>query len=151
MTMKFSLSILIMAITVSAHAQRVFTLREAVDTALRNNLELKQSQLQMESSAIDWRQSKANLFPNLNGFANHGINQGRSIDPFSNSYVDQQINFAGYGLSAGVTLFNGFALLNTIKQNSYAYEASKMDVQQQKDNLTLDIILGYLQVMSSED
>jgi outer membrane protein len=136
---------------VSAHAQRVFSLREAVDTALRNNLELKQTQLQMESSAIDWRQSKANLFPTLNGFANHGINQGRSIDPFSNSYIDQQINFAGYGLATGVTLFNGFGLVNSIRQSSFAYEASKMDVQQQRDNLTLDVILAYLQVMSNED
>src|SRR5919107_994969 len=77
----------------SAHAQRVFTLRQAVDTALKNNLELKQSELQMESAGIDWRQSKANLLPSLNGFANHGVNQGRSIDPFTNGYIDQQVNF----------------------------------------------------------
>jgi outer membrane protein len=147
----FFLILLVSAFCMPARAQRVFSLQEAVDTALKNNLELKQTQLQMESSGIDWRQSKANLFPTLNGFANHGINQGRSIDPFSNSYIDQQINYAGYGLATGVTLFNGFGLLNSIKQNSYAYEASKMDVQQQRDNLTLDVILAYLQVMSNED
>ena len=135
----------------SARAQRVFTLRQAVDTALRNNLELKQSELQMESAGIDWRQSKANLLPSLNGFANHGINQGRSIDPFTNGYIDQKVNFAGYGVASGVTLFNGLGLINGIKQTSLAYEASKMDVQQQRDNLTLNIILAYLQVMNNED
>lgn len=149
--MRIVTTILAITLCVAARAQRVYSLREAVDTALKNNLALKQTELQMQSNGIDWRQSKANLFPSLNGFANHGTNQGRSIDPFTNAYVDQQINFAGYGLSSGVTLFNGFGLLNTIKQTSLAYEASKMDVQQEKDNLTLNIILSYLQVMSSED
>ena len=136
---------------VPAHAQRVFTLRQVVDTALKNNLDLKQSQILMESAGIDWRQSKANLLPNLNGFANHGINQGRSIDPFTNAYIDQRVDYAGYGLASGVTVFGGLSLQNSIRQNSLAYEAAKMDVQQQKDNLTLNTILAYLQVLSNED
>jgi outer membrane protein len=135
----------------TAHAQRVFSLKQAVDTALKNNLELKQSELQMESAGIDWRQAKTNLLPNLNGFANHGINQGRSIDPFTNGYIDQRVNYANYGLSSGITVFNGLNLQNSIRQTSLAYEASKMDVQQQKDNLTLNVILAYLQVLSNED
>ena len=137
--------------TVTGYTQKVFTLKQVVDTALKNNLELKQSEIQMESAGIDWRQSKANLLPNLNGFANHGINQGRSIDPFTNGYIDQKVNYAGYGLSSGITLFGGLSLQQNIKQNSLAYEASKMDVQQQKDNLTLNTILAYLQVLSNED
>jgi outer membrane protein len=42
-------------------------------------------------------------------------------------------------------------LQNLIKQNSLTYEASKMDWQQAKDNLTLNVILAYLQVLSNED
>jgi outer membrane protein len=141
----------ILLTNVAGYSQKVFTLKQVVDTALQNNLALKQSELQMESAGIDWRQSKANLLPNLNGFANHGINQGRSIDPFTNGYIDQKVNFAGYGLSSGITLFGGLSLQQNIKQNSLAYEASKMDVQQQKDNLTLNTILAYLQVLSNED
>lgn len=137
--------------SIGANAQGVFTLQQVVDTALKNNLDLKQSQILMESAGIDWRQAKANLLPNLNGFANHGINQGRSIDPFTNAYIDQQVNYAGYGLASGVTVFGGLILQNSIRQNSLAYEAAKMDVQQQKDNLTLNTILAYLQVLSNED
>ena len=50
-----------------------------------------------------------------------------------------------------VTLFNGLALQNDIKSNSLAYEASKMELQQSKDNLTINIILAYLNVLSAED
>jgi outer membrane protein len=148
---RISLIIVILFCCYQAGAQREFSLKEAVDTALKNNLLLKQTEIQMESAGIDWRQSKANLLPTLNGFASHGINQGRSIDPFTNSYIEQQVNFAGYGLSSGVTLFNGLGFLNTIRQNSLTYEAAKMDVQQEKDNLTLNVILAYLQVLTNED
>jgi outer membrane protein len=105
----------------------------------------------MESSKIDWQQAKANMLPTLNGSIGHGINQGRSIDPFTNDYIDQRYNFASYGLSSGITLFNGLGIQKTIKQNSLAYQASKMDVQQLKDNLTLNIILAYLQVLTNQD
>ncbi|MBL7700447.1 MAG: hypothetical protein JNK79_19935, partial [Chitinophagaceae bacterium] len=53
------LTILLVVVN-TTHAQRVFTLKQAVDTAMKNNLELKQMQLEMESAGIDWRQSKAN-------------------------------------------------------------------------------------------
>jgi len=136
---------------VNAYSQRVLSLKQVVDTALKNNLELKQSEILMESAGIDWRQAKANLLPNLNGFVNHGVNQGRSIDPFTNGYIDQKVNYAAYGLSSGITVFGGLSLQNNIKQNSLAFEASKMDVQQQKDILTLNTILNYLRVLSNED
>src|SRR6185369_8231571 len=48
-------------------------------------------------------------------------------------------------------LFQGFAAQNTIKQNSLNYQASKMDWQQAKDNLTINTILAYLQVLNNED
>jgi outer membrane protein len=131
------------------HAQ--FSLKQCIDSAITNNLELKQAELQMESSKVDWQQAKANMLPTLNGSIGHGINQGRSIDPFTNDYIDQRYNFASYGLSSGITLFNGLGVQNTIRQNSLIYQASKMDVQQMKDNLTLNIILAYLQVLTNQD
>src|SRR6185369_17425353 len=129
----------------------VLTLKQCVETALANNFNVQQTGLQMETAEINWKQSKLNLLPDLNGSAVHGSNQGRSIDPFTNSYINQNVNFASYGLNSGVLLFQGFAAQNTIKQNSLNYQASKMDWQQAKDNLTINTILAYLQVLNNED
>ena len=115
---KIIIILILFIYNVNAHAQRVFTLKQAVDTALKNNLELKQTELQMESAGIDWRQAKTNLLPNLSGFVNHGINQGRSIDPFTNGYIDQRVNYANYGLASGMTVFGGLSLQNSIRQTS---------------------------------
>ncbi|HSC38004.1 MAG TPA: TolC family protein, partial [Chitinophagaceae bacterium] len=129
----------------------LLTLKQCIESATANNLQVQQSDLQMQTAEISWKQARTNLLPSLSAFANHGINEGRGIDPTSNSFVNQQVNFASYGVNAGVRLFGGLALQNSIRQNSLAYDASKMDLQQNKDNITLSVILAYLQVLSSAD
>ncbi len=129
----------------------ILSLQQCVDIALKNNLELKQAEIQAAAAGIDYRQAKDNLLPAFNGSVEHGLNQGRSIDPFSNTYLNQNINYANYGLNGGLLLFNGLSALNNIKQQRLAKEASHMEVQQNKDNLTLNVIIAYLQVLTAED
>ena len=126
-------------------------LQKAVETGIKNNLDVKQSDLQMQTAAVNWRQAKANLFPTLQGFANHGTSQGRNIDPYTNAFVNQSVNFASYGLNTSLIIFNGLAIQNNIKQNGLIYEATRLELQQEKDNLTLNIILAYLQALNNED
>ena len=130
---------------------RPLSLQECVQTAITNNLDVKQSDLAMERAAVSWRQSKANLLPNVSGEVDHTLNRGRSIDLSTNSYVDQQNTSGSYSLSAGVTLFNGLRLLNTLKSSQFAYEASKMELQQGKEQLMLNVILAYLQILTDSD
>jgi len=130
---------------------RPLSLQECVQTAIDNNLDVKQSGLSMERAAVNWRQSKANLLPNISGEIDHTLNQGRSIDLSSNSYVNQQQTSGSYSLSGNVTLFNGLRLLNSLKSSQYAYEASKMELQQGKDQLMLNVILAYLQILTNTD
>lgn len=126
-------------------------LQQAIETGIRNNMDVKQAETLMKTGKLDWNQTRLNLLPSVDGSASSGINQGRSIDPFTNSFVNQQINFSSYALTTGVVLFNGMSMQNNVKQNAFAYEAAKMDWQQAKDNLTIQIILAYLQVLSNED
>ncbi len=127
------------------------SLREAVDIAIKNNLTVKQSELRTETADINRKQSKAYLLPNLNGSFNYGWNNGRNIDPFTNTYVNQQLAGSNIGLNGQWNVFNGFQVQNSIKQSKLAYEASKNELQQAKETLTLNVILNYLQVLNNED
>lgn len=140
------------AIWINGQAQGgSFSLKQCVETALNNNIPVKQNELLVQSARADWRKAKANLLPNLNGDWGYGWNQGRAIDPFTNGYIDQRFSSSGAGLSAGLTLFGGLQLQNLIRQTGYAYHASEMEWQQSKDKLTLDVILAYLTVLNNED
>lgn len=130
---------------------KIYSLKECISTAIANNLEVNQAGLQVQIDEVNWKQSRLDRLPFLDGTASQGINQGRSIDPFTNTYSNQQISFANYGINGGVVIFNGFTAKNTISQNHLNYEASKMDWQQVKDNLTINVILAYLQAVANDE
>ena len=105
--------------------QTTYTLPQCVDIAIKNNLSVSKSDLQMQVAQIGLQQSRENLLPSLAGNVSHAVNSGRSVDPTSYTYVNQQITTANYGLNGGLTLFNGLAMQNSIKQASLAYQAGK--------------------------
>lgn len=127
------------------------SLQRAIEQAWANNIQIKQNGLQVESSKNQLAQSRYNLLPTLNGSLSQGLNLGRSIDPFTNTYRVGTINFTSYGLSASAPVFNGFALKNTITQNRLLLAAAEQDLQANRDQIALNVVLAYLQVLNSED
>jgi outer membrane protein len=126
-------------------------LKQCVETAIDNNLQVRQSEYQAQADKVTYKQAKGNQLPFISGSISHGINQGRSIDPFTNSYANQQINFANYNINTSITLWNGSSITNNIKQNELNVKASEMDWQQAKDNITINVILAYLQVLNNQE
>lgn len=127
------------------------TLQQCIDLALANNINVKQQKLAADAASVNLTQAKNNLLPGVNGSYEYGLNQGRTVNPLTNSYINQQLTYSAPGLNANLVLFNGMRLQNLIQQNRFDFEAGKMDLQQSKDNLTLNVILGYLQVLSNMD
>lgn len=143
--------LVLLVITYQLQAQDTYSLKQCIEQAIANNPLVKQAELQSQAAQVNWQQARANLLPNISGGIGQGINQGRSIDPFTNGYINQNIRVANYGASGNLTLFNGLSVQNAIRQNALSYEAAKMDAQQNKDNTILGVVVAYLQALSSED
>ena len=139
------------AVLKAQNSSSKLTLQNCLDIALANNIPVKQTELQEESARLNLNQSKYNRLPDISAGLNYGINSGRSIDPFTNSYNNQQLSSSNANISASVPVFRGFQTNNAIQQASLNYKASKMELQQEKDNLTLSVILAFLQMMNDED
>lgn len=135
----------------AGNAQHTYTLKDCIEIALKNNPTVTQSAVQAQNSEIQLQQSRLNKLPNVNASVGHGVNQGRSIDPFTNSYVNSQLGYGNYGVGAGLTVFSGGALSNAVSRDRYGFEAARMDLQQAKDNLTIEVILAYLIVLTNEE
>src|SRR5688500_12360749 len=130
---------------------KVMTLKQCVETALANNLEVKQREVLLDNAAVNLKQAKDNRLPDLNAGLNHGLSQGRSIDPFTNDYIDQNVLYGNYSLNSGITVYSGFQIRNLIKQADLDHRAGKMDLQRTRDDITLSILLAYLQLLSNQD
>ncbi|HEY1010118.1 MAG TPA: TolC family protein [Daejeonella sp.] len=127
------------------------SLEQSISIALKNNIDVQRSAIQSENARIGLQQSRANLLPDLNAGVTHGLNLGRSIDPFTNAFSNEQVTYAQPYLASSLTIFNGLSLQNLIRQNSFLYQAVKQEEQQAKDNLSLNVTLAYLQVLTAQD
>jgi outer membrane protein len=155
MNYKPLLYVLIFLIQLVSYSQneeeKSYTLNQCISIALENNLNLKSTELVANSADINLKQSKGNLLPTLNGTYNIGVNNGRSIDPFTNLFINQELTFSNANLNLDVTVFNGFRLLNSVKLDKLNKQAADMEIEEAKQNLILRVTLAYLQVLNNRD
>lgn len=143
------------SVNVSAQTDTIsyqkLSLQQCLQIALQQNDIVQHQEITSGIAKTEWQGSKGYMIPTLNGDIAHGINTGRNIDPYTNTYANQTIRFGNYSLNSSITIFNAFAVQNNIKQNKLAYQASQFEVQNQKDAIALQVILAYLQVLTNED
>ncbi|MEJ1242354.1 TolC family protein [Chryseolinea sp. T2] len=132
-------------------ASDAWTLKQCIDYALANSLTVQRSTYGVESAEVDYHQSRANLLPNLNGSISTGYNWGRSVNPVTNQFTTQEINFISPGAQASWVLFNGMRIQNTIKQNDRALQASKFDLEKAKNDLMLNVASLFVNVQFNKE
>ncbi|RYD77562.1 MAG: TolC family protein [Sphingobacteriales bacterium] len=143
--------VVLLAAAEMAGAQQVLSLKQCIETAIQNNIDVLQMTNSADRSAVDKNQTKMNQLPDLNAAIAPGVSMGRSIDPFTNTYTDQKINSTSFGVNSGVVLFNGLSMRSSVKQTAAAFNAAKAGVQQQMDNIKIAVILAYLQALSFKE
>lgn len=146
-----SLGITWAQVTTQAATTAPLSLEECVQIALQNNPQIKQAGLQVDANQNNLIQSKWQRWPNLGFNASQGFNNGRNIDPFTNQFVQQNVNFNNYSINSSVTLFNGFLLKNNIQQNDLTLQASDKDLDATRNDIILNVALAYLQVVSNQE
>ncbi|MBU1372847.1 MAG: TolC family protein [Bacteroidetes bacterium] len=150
--LKFKITGLLLMMGGFSFAQNLtYNLQQCIDTALKNNVALRQNGVDVQSANVDYRQAKENLLPSINGNLNYGYNSGRNVDPITNTYTNNQYSSSNASLSASLVLFNGLRLQNFISQNNYTAQAVGLDYQQAKENLVLNVMLAYTEVLNNQD
>ena len=124
-----------------------WTLDECIQYAKENNLTLKIQQFQTEMSKIGLTQSKGALLPVVSAYGSHSYNYGQTIDRFTNQFATDMVQSNNFYMSANVTLFNGFQLLNSVKRSKYEHQASQYDLEAMENDISLTIATAFLQIL----
>ncbi|NOZ46086.1 MAG: TolC family protein [Chlorobi bacterium] len=137
----------ILIFTNRVSAQKQWSLRECIEYAYENNLQIKQAVFASQISKNSLIQSKAEIFPNLNVGASQSYSYGNSVDPFTQEFIENNFKSTNIGLSSSVNLFKGFQQANTIAQNKLNLQAGLQDVERLKNDISLNIASAYLQIL----
>ncbi|OFY67328.1 MAG: hypothetical protein A2V64_07735, partial [Bacteroidetes bacterium RBG_13_43_22] len=131
--------------------EKLWSLEECILYAIDNNIQIKQQVIQTEyqKNALDL--AKLKLLPTLSGNVSHDYTFGRALNFLEYKYVDHNTLYDNFSLGGNLTIFNGLINYNTIKKNKYELLASQEDLQNIKDNISLNIALAYLQILLNKE
>lgn len=144
---------LILFIFFSAQAQEVkqWTLEECVNYAYDYNLTVRRSELSMQNNEVNLKQSKLSRVPSLNMNIFNSWRWGRSIDPTTNLFTTQRINSNGASASTQFIVYNGSRQHRTVKRSEMDVQASFYEFEKSKNDVALDVVLGYLQIIFTRE
>jgi outer membrane protein len=134
-----------------SHGQQPWTLQQCIDQALQHNIQIRQSSLNNDLNKIQVTQNTASMFPGINGSATQNYYYGRSIDPYTNTFTTSQVRSNSFSLSGSIPLFEGFQIQNSLKESKLNYLASQNDLKKIQNDISLNVVSAYLQILYSEE
>ena len=148
------LLLLASAITTMAKAQTSWSLDDCISYALENNIQVKQAELQAESSAVDEKANRAALFPSLTFSSNQQLGfQSESTQSFTSfdASVKNPTYSGSYNLQAGVTIYDGGANIRNIKKSKIDHRADLLSAEKTANNIEVQIIQAYYQIIYAHE
>lgn len=136
-----------------------WSLRDCIDYALANNIQLQKAKIKEYSALEDVKQSQAALLPSLNLSTSQNVSytpwpqQGRATvaDGYVQSSVDKVYYNGSYSLSGNWTVWNGNKNRNNVKLNKVAAEQARLDSATTANNVLEQIAQLYVQILYSNE
>lgn len=152
--MKYIIISVIVLFPVMIFAQQqsdVWTLRECIDYAIDNNVNVKLIGLETDLVTIEKKGAVGNFLPVANANASHswaiGLNQNITTGILEN----QTTQFSALGFSLGINLFNGLQNQNILRRSNLSIIANQYQVTQMREDIALNVANAYLQILFNKE
>ena len=114
-------------------------LQQCLQYAEEHNQDIQSGQLDVQTSDIQLKQAKLRQYPTVSA----GIGQN-----FGYSHGSESFGINGnYSLNAGIDIFKGLTIRNTIKQSQVQADQTRMQVEQVRNGIRIEIIRSYLTIL----
>lgn len=150
MIMKKSLFTISMLMVVSSAVASPWSLDSCISYAVEHSLQVRQRIVEVRQGNVEVSSAKSGYLPTLGAQVSQGWNIGRGLTS-DNTYADRNTSNTQWGVNLSLPLFDG---LNTPRQVAYAKASLAASLQQLeaiRDNVTLNVIAGYLQVLYQKE
>ena len=146
-------------LTLNSMGQSNWTLKDCIDYARQNNIQIRKSRIQEEQGQIALKQDKAALLPSLS----FSTNQSMGYRPFDESTTglvqngqvtntSNKVTYQGnYGLNANWTVWNGGINQKNIKAQELQNQITELATQQSELSIQEQIAQLYVQILYSTE
>ena len=128
-----------------------WTLQSCIEQALKQNIQIKQSEVSIEVSKINADQARMNRFPSVDASVRQSFGWSNKTDAITGDKAFEESSSTSASLSSSIVLFNGLKLTNNIKQTKLEYESGKLDLETLKETISLSVMDAYLQILYAQE
>jgi outer membrane protein len=130
---------------------KAYTLEECVLLALDKNISIKQSEIEIESAAIDRADAIGGFLPRISAQSQHIWNNGLSQNITNGLIENLTTQFSSFGGNIGLTIFNGNQNINQLSRANLNLISRQYQLDDMKDDISLFVANAYLQVMFNRE
>ncbi len=128
-----------------------WTLRECVEYALENNINIKQSRLDLKAAEIDKSDALGNYLPSINASANNTWNSGLTQNVTTGVLEQQTTRNFSVGATASIPIFHGLKNLREWQRAKLSKLASQYALGKMKDDIRLNVANAYLNILVNKE
>ena len=148
--MKKYFSILFLALFALAFSQKKWTLRECVDYAVKNNLQVINNQYNNDIQSKNLAMAKNDYLPTVSGSVSNSASFGQT-QGFTGS-IGRNDNFNNSAnIGANMQVYNGGRIRKTAEKSQYDLTASLLDTEKTKNDVSLQVAQLYLQILLNKE
>jgi|BioPla2DNA2_1021312.scaffolds.fasta_scaffold00180_27 outer membrane protein len=142
----FSVLAFALSVVVQTPAQ-VMSLNQCITYALENNLTYANTHIEATIAREQYLQSNRVFLPAVVGGSSANKMFGRSIDPTTNTFINQDFFSMNFYVDSQLDLFRGFARLNSAKFQRMQMLIKKENAKQQKIAIAFEVMNRYYDVL----
>lgn len=147
----FSISFFFFSFFTVSHAQEIWDWQKCIEYALKNNIQIKQSDLNIQLGESTLKQNKLNYSPNINASSNYDLRIGNNYNFFTNQYTKAVVHYQDYGVNISQPIFDGLITPNNVKKSKLDLQALHLDQETLKNNIQLQILTAFLNIMNANE
>ena len=132
-----------------AQQDSTWTLQKCIEYALKQNIQVRKSELLNQRFGLYAEQAKAQRLPSLGASINQNFDWSRSTAIGSSGLTGS--NGSSYSANSGVTIYNYSRLTNLIKQAELDIQGGNYSLETTKEALSLSILNAFVQVLYAEE
>jgi len=128
-----------------------WSLTDCIDYALKQNIDVRGSELSNQSNEVNVQQAKDQKLPSVNASVNKNFNWSNRASGTTGQTSFSGSNNTNYSVNSSVSLYNGLKLNTKIKQAELNLESSKFNTKTIKESVSLSVLDAFLQVLYTEE
>ena len=130
---------------------KIWTLNECVQYAIKNNITIQQTALDLQTNAVTKKAALGSFLPSANANASHSWNIGLNQNITTGLLENQTTQFTSAGVNANITIYNGLQNQNRLRRANLAILASQYQLSKIENDVSLNVANAFLQILFSKE